>query len=291
MNQTPAYPDPSEIAAAAEKVRKKNKKASRLLSIIGALFGASLIALTIILMAAYAEPPDPREHLSWLSGTVQLVFLIPCAIMTITFLSLCIPSLVVSFRSNPPESKFIWRMRVLIAVVLLGAFIPGMIVCGNLRKQPYREKTFTYEGATFTYYASKTTSGKKYVTIIGLEEGTDVPERLALPSEIRDVPVRSIKEGAFKDLTEIKEVVLPDTIGIIPAYAFSGCTSLEEVTLPVQVSSIGEYAFKGCASLRRINEPEDSPNYKGEYSPCSVAATAFSGCPLAPEWTHEYRKE
>ena len=46
---------------------------------------------------------------------------------------------------------------------------------------------------------------------------------------------------------EIKDLVIPNTVGSIHNYAFYGCSSLTSITIPNSVTSIGEMAFGGCA--------------------------------------------
>lgn len=61
-----------------------------------------------------------------------------------------------------------------------------------------------------------------------------------------------IKDGAFKDFTQIKRFTLPSTTKIIGESAFENCSSLEEIILPDNVEKIGSGCFKGCTSVRRL---------------------------------------
>ena len=45
---------------------------------------------------------------------------------------------------------------------------------------------------------------------------------------------------------EIKDLVIPNTVGSIHNYAFFWCSSLTSITIPNSVTSIGERAFLGC---------------------------------------------
>ena len=69
--------------------------------------------------------------------------------------------------------------------------------------------------------------------------------------------------------TLVTEIVIPDTITTVKAYAFSGCHSLTSLTIPDSVEVIGECAFSGCAGLTDLTIP-DSVEVIGE--------CAFSGC-------------
>ena len=55
--------------------------------------------------------------------------------------------------------------------------------------------------------------------------------------------------------TEITDLVIPDGVTTIKAYAFYGCSGLNSVTLPESVTSIGSSAFAGCSPF---NVPKGS---------------------------------
>ena len=52
--------------------------------------------------------------------------------------------------------------------------------------------------------------------------------------------------------TEIKDLIIPNSVTSIANYAFRGCSGLTSVTIPNSVTSIGNYAFVGCSSLTSI---------------------------------------
>ncbi|MDE6048239.1 MAG: leucine-rich repeat protein, partial [Paramuribaculum sp.] len=73
--------------------------------------------------------------------------------------------------------------------------------------------------------------GDSYLKVIG---GNPDPDgNLTVPSEVeikgKKYPVTEIEEGAFEGNTEIKKVVVPETVTSIGKEAFKGCTSLTEV--------------------------------------------------------------
>ena len=85
---------------------------------------------------------------------------------------------------------------------------------------------------------------------------------------------RYIDRHEYENDTDIKKVVLPNTINKIGEQAFCGCRSLQECVLPNQLTTIGDYAFAGCA-LKNIILPSELS---------SIGAGAFSGCGI----THLY---
>ncbi|MDE6007131.1 MAG: leucine-rich repeat protein, partial [Muribaculaceae bacterium] len=50
---------------------------------------------------------------------------------------------------------------------------------------------------------------------------------------------------------EVKDLVIPETVISIGAYAFEGCSGLSSVTIGSSVESIGAYAFEGCNGLNK----------------------------------------
>ncbi len=69
--------------------------------------------------------------------------------------------------------------------------------------------------------------------------------------------INSMKWGVFKDLTELKSVVIPEGYVMIGDFAFMGCTSLERIVLPSTLKSIGMGAFADCVSLKSIELPDE----------------------------------
>ena len=49
-----------------------------------------------------------------------------------------------------------------------------------------------------------------------------------------------------------KNVIIPNSIMRIGAYAFYNCSSVTSITIPDSVTSIGDYAFYGCGSLTSV---------------------------------------
>ena len=66
-----------------------------------------------------------------------------------------------------------------------------------------------------------------------------------------------------------KEVIIPDGVTSIGAFAFSKCESLTSVNIPDSVTSIGRRAFEECASLTSVTIPD---------SVTSIGNSAFSWC-------------
>lgn len=109
--------------------------------------------------------------------------------------------------------------------------------------------------------------------------------------------IMAIEKGAFKDITNLKEIIINDSVRTIEAQAFKGCIRLSNITLPnglTEIASeifydcrmldnilipntvrkIGSNAFTNCTSLRDIKLPA---------SIRIIGSEAFSGCTMLKE--------
>jgi len=86
---------------------------------------------------------------------------------------------------------------------------------------------------------------------------------LTFPKELT-----SIGEGAFKGMTDLKEIIFEeggtDPL-VIGDSAFSGCTGITTLVLPARLTTIGENAFYGCSNLMFVELPENLTSM-GSYS-------------------------
>ena len=62
-------------------------------------------------------------------------------------------------------------------------------------------------------------------------------------------------ERFYIDETEIKELIIPNSITAIKEYAFYGFKNIEKITIPNSVISIGAYAFANCSSVKELLIP------------------------------------
>ena len=122
----------------------------------------------------------------------------------------------------------------------------------ELLEIPFNEKN--YFGYFFGAYSYK-------------DNETSVPEAL------KTVTLRagsSVSDYAFANCVYITDIVLPDGLLSIGAYAFMKCTSLRNIKIPSDsVTTIGEHAFSGCASLERFEIPD---------SVTSIDESILEGC-------------
>ena len=79
--------------------------------------------------------------------------------------------------------------------------------------------------------------------VSGIGECTDTD--IVIPSEYEGLPVVSIGNRAFSYNTDIRSVVIPESVTSIGDDAFYDCSSLESINIPDSVTSIGMTAFYG----------------------------------------------
>lgn len=87
------------------------------------------------------------------------------------------------------------------------------------------------------------------VTVIGNKAFKDVTNMtdLTIPNG-----VTTIGEYAFLGNSNLNNVTFPNSLMTIGAQAFSNCTKLENVVIPDSVTSLGFYGFSSCINLKHI---------------------------------------
>lgn len=113
-----------------------------------------------------------------------------------------------------------------------------------------------------------------------------------IENEYSGIPVVGIGKEAFKNCSQIKEIVIPNRVTFIGNSAFEGCSNLKSVIIPNSVVEIGEKAFYWCSSLFAISLPESITKIeKNSFGWCNslleitipdrvkeIGEEAFSGC-------------
>ena len=114
------------------------------------------------------------------------------------------------------------------------------------------------ESAKSCYKYVEDNDGKLIITAVPYFEEQEVIE---VPAYINGKEVKEIANEGFRGFTELKEVILPDTLVSIGERAFYECSNLNRVYIPASVNKCGEAAFRSCASdLYVFIESEEVPN-------------------------------
>lgn len=79
---------------------------------------------------------------------------------------------------------------------------------------------------------------------------------VTVPTEIDGVTVTAIGDSAFRSMTTLEQVTIPDGIVSIGKHAFYACENLKSVTIPDSVEVIDEGAFGKCYALEELALPQ-----------------------------------
>ncbi len=110
--------------------------------------------------------------------------------------------------------------------------------------------------------------------------------------------VKTIGEGAFESVTELKFLTLPASVTAIEKSAFYNCAHLTDVRIPATLARLEESAFKGCPFLAGMDLSATAITAIGReaFSDCyslksvrlpealtEIGSGAFSGCHMLAE--------
>ena len=95
---------------------------------------------------------------------------------------------------------------------------------------------------------------------------------LYIPDEIDGHEVVAIGDSAFENRTDLRTVMIPDSVIDIERMAFCGCSNLDNVTLSKNLEKMEERAFGNCEKITQIEIPK-SLDIGGAWN-----AGAFAGC-------------
>ncbi len=126
--------------------------------------------------------------------------------------------------------------------------------------------------------------------VVGITDGD--MRRVVIPDTYQHKKVVAIGANAFRNQTEIEEVVIGANIITIEGQAFEGCTALHTIEWSTSLKEIKANAFRGCTALVALVVP-DGVTLIGDsaFADCtditslnlpttivSIADNAFQGC-------------
>ena len=94
-------------------------------------------------------------------------------------------------------------------------------------------------------------------------------EEITIPGTYNGKSVSTILNSGFCGASNLKSIIIPDTITTISNSAFEGCSGLSNVAIGSGVTCISERAFYGCTSLTSLSIPNSVTN---------IGESAFYGC-------------
>lgn len=101
---------------------------------------------------------------------------------------------------------------------------------------------------------------------------------LYIPEEIDGHEVVAIGDRAFQNRTDLRTVMIPDSVTRINIGAFSGCINLANITLSKKIEKIGENAFYNCDSLQSVEIPKCLNDVYARYDSIDIPNGVFNEC-------------
>lgn len=130
---------------------------------------------------------------------------------------------------------------------------------------PYAE-SFIQNGLKYTVIHTEDDSRQVSVSAENMSEALNAKGELTIPSEVEYEGVKyvvtEIEDNAFVDSTEIKAVMIPESINTIGKNAFDGCENLEQIIfLDEKAPSMDKDSFQNVPSDVVIKVPENASGY------------------------------
>ena len=154
-----------------------------------------------------------------------------------------------------------------------GDYLSDLPIKCEVEEKPvgWHKNWTTSTNITFGYKRVTTNSTYDYVvtdngaTLINYK-GNDI--EVTIPETIDGLTVYALG-SAFTGNTNIKKLVIANSIVEIESSSLVNCTNLEEVVFGNNVTTIGEYAFAGCTQLNNVVLPD---------SLITIESYAFQNC-------------
>lgn len=135
-----------------------------------------------------------------------------------------------------------------------------------------------------------TPTDAKYFIFNELSDGTyeisakdvkKMPVKVVIPTSYNGMAVTQIAINAFAYCTNMKYLVIPESVFAIRNYSFYHCTNLKKVTMADSVYSIEYGVFGGCTKLESVTVPRSVINiYPGAFADCSALKNVYFDDPI-----------
>ena len=142
-------------------------------------------------------------------------------------------------RISPKKRNYIIGLSVA-GVLLIAAATTSAVLCNTVLLDYSNLSNITY------YYTPKTflAEGEEPTAVLyNLRSGVKYPSTFRIPSRIKGYKVVGVADDAFVGHTEIKKVIMPNTLQFVGERAFYNCTNLESFTWSKNLTSVGVDAF------------------------------------------------
>lgn len=151
----------------------------------------------------------------------------------------------------------------------------GLSLLCSFVELPVSTGDFKVDGVS--YEVNNRRQGQEIVPTVTVCSGSLIPGtgQLVIPEKIdfggTVYTVGRIDFDAFKGRTDLKEIVLPESVTNIFSCAFDGCVNLGSINIPEGVDMIDIWCFRNCKKLRDLTLPA---------SVGKIEHGAFDGCGL-----------
>ena len=158
--------------------------------------------------------------------------------------------------TNVPTAAFQYRYTNLTSVELKSVEIidySAFTQCHQLTSVTLPEGLTEIRNGAFSNTALTSVDFPKSLVSIGMNAFTNTN----LTSVVLHDGLKTMDDGAFSQCTNLKSVVLPDSITYMGTFStFWDCTSLETVNIPNGLKSLPDMMFQNCTSLKSIVIPD-----------------------------------
>lgn len=179
------------------------------------------------------------------------------------------------------------KAMLLVVVMLLGFSAENWaqdsyVTVNNIAYYVHKNAKGTWEAEVMRYHRT--------------DANATIPSSIVIPNSVQanssSAKVVAIKDRAFADETNLKNITLPSTLKEIGTEAFAGCTNLQSITLPESFEKIKAYAFlnSGLSTVEYSGSWNDLSlgigifkNSKFSTLPADIVLTKgmFEGCPFS----------
>lgn len=176
--------------------------------------------------------------------------------------------------------------KILCLILTVLMLIPLLVGCGSQTQQTFDNgllyATFKEYEAASKHLHPETDDNLRYalynnfvqvIECISTNADIVIPDTypVNVNGTVKNLPVISIRAGAFQDNTSLKHLTIGANVLQIGADAFAGCTSLTQVKMSDSVNEIGSDAFAGCTKLNSIViPPKVNTILSGTFSNCGA---------------------
>lgn len=167
------------------------------------------------------------------------------------------------------------RKYIIFLLIVLTATIFGCTKAKNVKGSIVNNSSFSsYSSNTESSMVSSSakvsanseiTSGEYIYTVqdgnVKLQHFNGDESNVTIPEQLDGKPVKVLGEDSFYQKTNMKTIIISDSVTTIENSAFYRCYSLESITIPTNIQSIGDNPFFRCSSLSKISVEPENNNY------------------------------